>query len=81
MRFRLLGNDGREIDSRQIRVTRSFMAQSIDPAISGIPTEKTPQSFNLSKEDKGRLDRLSALIRTISDEPTKKELSRYTDQL
>ena len=82
MRFRLLGTDGKEIDSRQIRVTRTFMAQEIDRGnITGVTPEKESQPFNLSKEDKARLDRLSLLIKSISDETTKKDLSRFTDQL
>lgn len=41
MRFRLLGTDGKEIDSRQIRVTRTFMAQEIDKGnITGVTPEK-----------------------------------------
>ena len=82
MRFRLLGTDGKEIDSRQIRVTRTFMAQEIDKGnITGVTPEKEWQPFNLSKEDKARLDRLSLLIKNIPDEVVKKDLSRFTDQL
>lgn len=82
LRFRLLGTDGKEIDSRQIRVTRTFMAQEIDRGnITGVTADKTGQPFNLSKEDKDRLDRLSLLIKNIPDEAVKKELSRFTDQL
>lgn len=82
MRFRLLGIDGKEIDSRQIRVTRTFMAQEIDKGnITGVSPEKANQPFNLSKEDKARLDRLSLLIKNIPDEVTQKDLSRFTDQL
>lgn len=79
MRFRLLGADGKEIDSRQVRVTRTFMAQ----AIEGDTTTDTdkPQPFNLSKEDKARLDRLTLLIKTVPDEAIKKDLLRFSDQL
>lgn len=81
LRFRLLGTDGKEIDSRQIRVTRTFMAQEIDRGnITGVTPDKA-EPFNLSKEDKDRLDRLSLLIKNIPDEATKKDLSRFTDQL
>lgn len=34
MRFRILANDGKELDSRQIRVTRSFMTQSVEDGVS-----------------------------------------------
>lgn len=81
MRFRLLGSDGKELDSRQIRVTRSFMAQVVDSEITGVTPSKTPQTFNLSKEDKARLDRLSALVKNVSDETVRKDLMRYVDQL
>lgn len=79
MRFRLLGTDGKEIDSRQVRVIRSFMAQSIDRGDPETPPETQP--FNLSKEDKARLDRLSLLVKSIGDEATRKDISRFTDQL
>ncbi|MCB9807114.1 hypothetical protein H6768_04480 [Candidatus Peribacteria bacterium] len=82
MRFRLLASDGAEIDSRQIRVTRTFMAQTIDTNnITGVTPSKTSQTFNLSKEDKSRLDKLSILVKSISDEETKTNLIRYVDQL
>lgn len=58
------------------------MAQEIDRGnITGVTPEKTNQPFNLSKEDKARLDRLSLLIKNIPDEGTQKDLSRFTDQL
>jgi hypothetical protein len=82
MKFRLLGSDGKELDSRQIRVTRSFMAQVTDANnITGVTPGKTTQTFNLSKEDKARLDRLTVLVKNVSDEATKKDLLRYVDQL
>ena len=80
MRFRLLGSDGKDIDSRQIRVTRSFMAQAVEGGEVETPND-TPKPFNLSKEDKARLDRLSTLIKSIPDEATKKDVSRFVDQL
>lgn len=80
MRFRILGADGKEIDSRQIRVTREFMAQEVNADIPNAPTPTT-QSFNLSKEDKARLDRLSTLVKNITDEAVKKDLMRSIDQL
>lgn len=79
MRFRLLGTDGKEIDSRQVRVIRSFMAQAIEG--DSTAPDDTPQPFNLSKEDKARLDRLTLLIKSVPDEATKKDLSRFVDQL
>jgi len=82
MRFRLLGTDGKEIDSRQIRVTRSYIAQTIDTNdIIGVTPNKTSQTFNLSKEDKNRLDRLSTLVKSISDESARSDIMRYVDQL
>ena len=82
MKFRLLSNDGKELDSRQIRVTRSFMAQVTDANnITGVTPSKNTQTFNLSKEDKARLDRLTVLVKNITDEPVKKELLRHIDQL
>lgn len=78
MRLRLLGADGQELDSRQIRVTRAFMAQVID---AENPVTTGPQTFNLSEEDKNRLDRLTTLIRSISDETTRNEIARYGEQL
>lgn len=81
MKFRLLGSDGKELDSRQIRVTRTFMAQVTDTNnITGV-TNKNSQTFNLSKEDKSRLDKLSLLIKNIGDETVRKDLLRYIDQL
>ncbi len=82
MKFRLLSNDGKELDSRQVRVTRSFMAQVTDGSnITGVTPSKTSQTFNLSKEDKARLDRLTVLVKNITDETVKKELLRHIDQL
>lgn len=82
MKFRLLSNDGKELDSRQIRVTRSFMAQVTDANnITGVTPNKNTQTFNLSKEDKARLDRLTVLVKNITDETVKKELLRHVDQL
>ncbi len=80
MRFRILGSDGKEIDSRQIRVTRTFMAAEVDAEITNTPP-KTTQTFNMTKEDKARLDRLSTLVKNVSDEATRNELMRYVDQL
>ena len=81
MKFRLLTSDGKELDSRQIRVTRSFMAQVSDANIIGVTPSKNSQTFNLSKEDKARLDKLGTMIKNVSDEAVKKDLLRYIDQL
>lgn len=81
MRFRILGADGKELDSRQIRVTRTFMAAEVDAEINHTAPAKTTQTFNMTKEDKARLDRLSVLVKSIPDEGTKNELMRYVDQL
>jgi len=81
MKLRILGADGTEIDSRQIRVTRTFMAQVSDADIIGVVPNKDAQIYNLSKEDKTRLDRLSGLVKSIPDETSRKNLLRYVDQL
>jgi hypothetical protein len=58
------------------------MAQVTDANnITGVTPGKTTQTFNLSKEDKARLDRLTVLVKNVSDEATKKDLLRYVDQL
>lgn len=81
MKFRILGADGTEIDSRQIRVTRTFMTQVNDADIIGIVPNKDTQVYNLSKEDKARLDRLNGLVKSIPDETSRKKLLLYVDQL
>jgi Type IV secretion system pilin len=81
MKFRLLTSDGKELDSRQIRVTRTFMAQVSDANIIGVAPSKNSQTFNLSKEDKARLDKLGTMIKNVSDEAVRKDLLRYIDQL
>lgn len=58
------------------------MAQTVDSNnITGVTPDKTTQTFNLSKEDKARLDRLSILVKSITDEEAKTDLMRYVDQL
>lgn len=79
MRLRLLKSDGSEIDSRQIRVTREFIAPIIDAANPTVII-KNPQVFNLSAEDKARLDKLQSLVQNVPEEE-RKELTRYLDQL
>jgi PKD repeat protein len=81
MKFRILDADGSEIDSRQVRVTRSFMAEVNDTDIIGVTPNKDTQEFNLSKEDKARLDRLSTLVKSIPDEVVRKDILRFVDQL
>lgn len=58
MRIRLIGQDNEDIASRQIRVTRSFLAL---PDEAGAPT-RDPKTFNLSQEDKDRIDKLRSLV-------------------
>jgi hypothetical protein len=79
MRFRIVKNDGTEIDSRQIRITREFIEP---PIINENPTviTKNETTFNLSGEDKARLDRLQNLVKNVPAE-SQKELQRYIDQL
>lgn len=79
MKIRLLGADGEEIGkSRQIRVTRDFIAPiEIVPVTSD---EKTPKKYNLTADDKVRLEKLSALVKTIP-ETERKLFTKYIDQL
>lgn len=79
MRLRLLKSDGSEIDTRQIRVTREFIAPIIDTENPTVII-KNPQIFNLSAEDKARLDKLQSLVQNVPEEE-RKELTRYLDQL
>lgn len=81
MRFRLIKNDGTEIDSRQIRVTRDFIAPPVIESENTSPNIKnTTTTFNLSNEDKTRLERLQTLVKNVPSE-SQKELQRYIDQL
>lgn len=80
MRFRIVKNDGTEIDSRQIRVTREFIAPPVIEDTPGIVIKDTETTFNLSGEDKARLDRLQTLVKNTPEE-SQKELQRYIDQL
>jgi len=59
MKLRLVGTNNLDLDTRQIRVTRTFMTAT-EPAI--IIDTKAPQTFNLSQEDKDRIDKLRNLI-------------------
>ena len=79
MKIRLLGADGEEIGkSRQIRVTRDFIAPiEIVPVVTD---DKTPKKYNLTVEDKARLEKLSALVKTIP-EAERKIFTKYIDQL
>ncbi len=78
MKIRLLKSDGGEIDTRQVRVIREFIAPVSD---SPVPENtKTPLQFNLSAEDKWRLDQLNNLIKNVPEEE-RVILTRYTDQL
>ena len=81
MRFRIVKNDNTEIDSRQIRVTREFIAPPVIENNPGVVVIKDPQTtFNLSGEDKARLDKLQNLVKNVPAE-SQKELQRYIDQL
>lgn len=80
MRLRLLKNDGSEIDSRQIRITRDFIAPIVDIESPGIIIKDPQTTFNLSSEDKARLDKLQNLVKNVP-ETERKTLQRFIDQL
>ena len=81
MKLRILAEDGKELGSRQIRVTREFITPSdlVDTTVTDSGTDG-PKQFNLSEEDKERLDRLAALVKNIP-EAERSQFSRYIDQL
>ncbi len=59
MKLRTIGQNNQDIDSRQIRVTRKFLA------ITGpdlVPDTTAPTSYNLSQEDKDRIEKLRNLV-------------------
>jgi len=76
MRIRLIGQNNEDMASRQIRVTRSFLAlpDEIDT------TTQEPKNFNLSQEDKDRIDKLRNLVQTAPEEE-KAEFNKLLDQL
>ena len=79
MRLRIVKNDGSEIDSRQIRVTRDFIAPVVEET-PGIIIKDPQTIYNLSSDDKARLDKLQNLVKNVPDEE-RKALQRYVDQL
>jgi PKD repeat protein len=81
MKLRILADDGKELGSRQIRVTRAFIAQAdlVDTTTTTTPTDG-PKQYNLSQEDKDRLDRLTTLVKNIP-EAERQAFTRYIDQL
>ena len=80
MRLSLLKNDGSEIDSRQIRITREFITPSVDVDAPGVIIKDPQTTFNLSSEDKARLDKLQNLVKNVP-EAERKTLQRFIDQL
>ena len=76
MRIRLIGQDNEDITSRQIRVTRSFLALPDEVDM----TTKEPKTFNLSQEDKDRIDKLRNLVQ-IAPEEERAEFNKLLDQL
>lgn len=66
MRIKLIKADGTEIDSRQIRITREFIAPLAD--VDTTSNTSTPLTFNLSAEDKERLEKLQSLIKNAPAE-------------
>lgn len=80
MRLSLVKSDGTEIDSRQIRVTRDFIQPIIESDTPGVIIKNPETTFNLSTEDKSRLDKLQSLVKNVPEEE-RKELQRYVDQL
>lgn len=77
MKLRLVGNNNQDIDSRQIRVIRKFLAVTETDTITD---NTTPQAFNLSQEDKDRIEKLRNLVQGAPDEE-KKEFNKILDQL
>ncbi len=77
MKLRLIGNDNKDIDSRQIRVIRKFLTATESEVI--VDT-KAPQTFNLSQEDKDRIEKLRNLVQSSPDEE-KAEFNKILDQL
>ena len=78
MRFRIVKSDGTDIDSRQIRVVRDFISPPVDTGTS--PSTPQTQTFNLSPDDKSRLDKLQNLVKNAPADD-QKVLQRYVDQL
>lgn len=75
MRIRLVGENGEDLASRQIRVTRSFLALPDE-----VTTTKDPKTFNLSQEDKDRIEKLRNLVQWVP-ESERVEFNKLLDQL
>jgi len=77
MKLRIVGSNNQDIDSRQIRVIRTFLAPvDVEPV-----TDKTePQVFHLSQEDKDRIERLRNLVKSAPEEEMR-EFNKILDQL
>ncbi len=58
MKIRLVGNNNQDLDSRQIRVVRKFLAVT---ETEDVTDSTTPKNFNLSQEDKDRIEKLRNL--------------------
>jgi hypothetical protein len=59
MKLRIIGNDNKDIDTRQIRVVRKFLTATESDIVTDT---KAPQIFNLSQEDKDRIEKLRNLV-------------------
>lgn len=67
MRLRIVKADGTDIDSRQIRITREFITPIIDIETPGVVIKNPETTFNLSGEDKARLDKLQNLVKNAPE--------------
>jgi len=77
MKIRLIGNNDQDLGSRQIRVTRTFLANTETDLIEDI---QAPKTFNLSQEDKDRIEKLRNLVQSVPKEE-KAEFDKILDQL
>lgn len=77
MKLRIIGNDNKDIDTRQIRVVRKFLTATESDIVTDT---KAPQVFNLSQEDKDRIEKLRNLVQWAPEEE-KKEFNKVLDQL
>lgn len=80
MKLRIIGQNNQDIDSRQIRVTRKFLAITESELI---PDTTAPKAFNLTQEDKDRIEKLRNLVLGASgiSEDEKSEFNKMLDQL
>jgi hypothetical protein len=77
MKIRTIGNDDKDIDSRQIRVIRTFLENTEKDSVDD---QKVLQILNLSQEDKDRIDKLRNLIET-APKVEKDAFNKILDQL